>query len=269
MNDKERHKLIGELRELLESWYSGESGGEGNGALERRIAGLFSCIDELPADLRADRELFAAMQQKAVEEVSMAPDAERRLEAAMSAAFREDSATRQRKLRFPRLTIGISAAACMLVILSAVTFLFRDDHAGIAPSRPAPVMATANTVETDDSAVTAPLLPARPLEASAEVPRHVKAITPKTPANAASAPSKADAQTDSIITPAYPSAEDYIISLSEEEELLAEENYRVVVDEREANSIISSIFSRIDENIDRQHIQENSIRNEYSHHIKL
>lgn len=265
MNDKERHKLIGELRELLESWYSGE----GNETLERRIDGLFRCIDELPADLRADRELFAAMQQEAGEEVSMAPDAERRLEAAMSAAFREDSATRQRKLRFPRLAIAISAAACMLIILSAVTFLFRDDHAGIAPSRPAPGMATASTVETDDSTTPAPILPASPLEARAEVPRHANSITPNPAANAAPAPSKADAQTDSVITPAYPSAEDYIISLSEEEELLAEENYRVVVDEREANSIISSIFSRIDENIDRQHLQENSIRNEYSHHTKL
>lgn len=268
MKDITQEERIEELRRLLDDWYAGESDPD----IETGISRLFGLIKPLPADLMVDREMFDALQNQSMKEVSMNPEAERKLEAAMSALFCSEGSANRRKFGMSRLAVAISAAASLLIVFTVIFHLMKGEKMSRVPVKHSEVVANASApLPVDSVAVATPNALAMSGVNSVSGSHVPVSATKKAAATRrVSAPaSSTRTDTDSIAAPGYDEDDDFIIAVSEEEELLADANYRVVVDEREANSIINDVFSRIDDSFDRRNIRVHNISSEYDRHVKL
>lgn len=228
------------IRILLGRYYSGCSSPDD----ERLLGDFFATASGLPDDLEADRALFVAMRQ-AADEQSEIPD---RLDARIADALEAEMARDRRAARTTfrrRLLWSLSgAAACLLAVFAAYTFV---------PGQTERVPAGAVAVNVTPVAPAAPLAPAA--TASADT------IANTAPAPADGTPGKSRRPHKARKTRRADKADG--MDRTREAEMLVAANYRVVEDEREADAIISSIFGRMESNLAQETNRVDEIGLEY------
>lgn len=238
MTDKKTD--IEKIRKLLAGFYAGETSPGDEDILARMLADA----DNLPADLEADRRLFAALHDGAEPEAVMPEEYTQRIDAALAKEF-----VRSGRNRFfsRKLFLSMTAAAALTAVVWTGFRMFMPrtetqlQHISLArPSAPA-----------------TPESPAKTPGASASL----AAITPQSSrpeSNPASQGGKVrDKRTDPTKRQRLVAAEtdfdryDAYLT-SEEEEMLAGRNYHVVENEAEAEVLLGAVFSRLEANIDAQ-----------------
>lgn len=233
------------IRILLDRYYGGTSSPDD----ERRLGDLLAEARDLPADLEADRALFAALRDAA----DCIPDIPRDADARITSALEAEMARGRRAagMTFRRRVIWTlsGAAACLLAMFAAYNFV-----PGRTDSVPADAVAVnvrhheapVQTVTADTVVNAAPHSPLAPAYASAAVDN-------------ASGPRKARRIRRHDSPGAIASAD----NTADETEMLIAANYHVVEDEREADAIISSIFGRMEGNLAQETNRIDEIGVEY------
>lgn len=206
-----------EIRTLLGRFY----GGSTSPADERRLRGLLASATDLPADLEADRLLFAEVGAAAEELPEMPADLDARVKGTLDAVIARDRRVVWRR-RLRRLAIGASgAAACLLCVVAAWRGGQDTDIRPVAERVAAVAHEKAGSGRVSPPAVenAAPAIAATAV-AGPSATRHTR-----------------KAHTSRKATPAP------VVSGGDP---AVEANYRVIEDEREADLILSSIFGRME-----------------------
>ena len=234
---------------MLERWYSGET----TPSEEVRIASLLSKLKDshsLSEDLQADAALFKAMGETEGQEVAMPTEAEAKLEKALT--------TEMRRKPFPRIFRYASAAAAAVVVLLAIGItLYNAKPVETQYAESRPIMES----KTDNPGI-------QPMDTATNIrviPEKVKPLTARNQKHDTGAAERKVRSMEPEITGynSNPDEEEYEIPLSDEEKLLAEGNIRVVDDAREAYSIVSAVFSRLDDNFEQQQGVISSLNDDY------
>lgn len=250
---KER-KDIEKIRELLGRWYSGEaSPGEEQQLRERLLS-----TPNLPDDLREERDLLAALAEAGSVLAEMPEEYETRINAALEKEMAADrrNASAAGRLFNRRLWIrSLSGVAACLAIGFAAHQVWNAPDIEIKEPVVKVAMNISQPVASYDS------LAVRSLTLTPQEGKNVKAAaTPKSRKTAKTAPRLQ--RRAEVVEDTYDDDDAGYLSAAEEERL-ARSNYRVVRDEAEADELLNSIFSRMENTMAMESSRISKIELEY------
>lgn len=252
MNDKDK---IQDIRKLVSAWYAAEL----NPDDERRLYQLLDSTTNLPPDIESDKKLICALRQAADEEFEMPLGCAERINSALEqemACARLEAASRSARFRLRRW-MGWGAAAVVVVAFGA-SFLMRHDNDGkqmIAElTTPDTTSFSSEKIESAISSNQDSILLAPPQQHAGNL-----AENKKTRAKNKYEKESISAQNITVTPDTY--------EFEEEEEKLLAANYHVITDEKEADAMLASVFSRLESQMTAESVKLEEINGEYQNEM--
>lgn len=225
------------IRELLDRFYRGETTPEE----ERNLETLLQTEEELPADLIAERHLFASLNPDIPEEISSRID--EALEAEMAGARRVFGSRRDRWL-----FAGV-AAVCLVLVALGINLIRSQQGSELQGGKMQLAEGVSNTdnenmagvgsLPASDSLIFAPIAQNVESRGSSNASKSVKANKARPSAKMGNG-EKTELQEDAI-SQSEESRDEYY-------EYIAS-NYRVIDDPQEAEYLVSQLFASIESNL--------------------
>lgn len=245
---------IDKARRLIDLWYAGTT----SRVEEEWLVNFFVAEPALPADLEDERGMFIALHDAASEPVTMPEECRIRVEKALKAEIRRESAWKRRRILW-------GAAACLLLV-SGVTFMAR--HTGTGGGQQTVVLADSGKThqETHASAENPTGNATAPADTSTLVSSHLKAPESMI-ANAGKKGKQASGSWHAATKPhttldyhhpvgetpakTETSCDDavYASAFTEEEQEMMARGYRVVANEEEARAVVGLVMAKMQENV--------------------
>lgn len=227
---------IKQIRELLDHFYQGATTPEE----ERQLASLLQNAEDLPADLEADRRLFASLSADIPTET--ANRIENALEAEMAKA-RSPFTSRRR-----RWAIAGVAAACLAIASVGVSLLIPDKDISSQPNQEqlANVKTPSVNVEKENAE-----LPARDSLISAPIAQNIEATAPVPIVK----PKEAKAETRPVMQKSTEKEANQVAETLPGERTRDKSydhlaaNYRIIDDPQEAQAFVGELFAVMESNL--------------------
>ena len=255
---KERTE-IEKIRILLGRWYSGESSTSEEKELRERLLSA----GQLPADLEEERAFFSAIEEPDSILPEMPLEYRERIEAALESEMAGERKTAPFKRRiFNRrlwLRSGTGIAACLAVAFAAQQLWDAPDM-GMESSGEKVAINISQPVASYDS------LPVHSLTLTPSKEMTAKPTTTSSAKSGKTARKIRKVQPQIEIDKSYEDDDSEYLSAAEEERL-ARSNYRVVRDAEEADDLLNSIFSRMENTMAMESSRISKIELEYDSEV--
>lgn len=232
---------INKIRELLARWYSGAA----SPLEEKKLQTMLLDATFLPADLEEEREFFSAISEADDFLPEIPLEYSKRIEKALDAEMAEEGRAKAFRSRiFNRrlwLRSGTGIAACLAIAFAA-------QQIGKVPDLDTEQSGMNVALNISHPVVSFDSLPARSLTLDTSDGVTAKPSTASLPKSGKTARKKIKLQKAVKIEENYEDGESEYLSAAEEERL-ARSNYRVIRDAEEADDLLNSIFSRMENNM--------------------
>lgn len=269
---------IKNIRELLEKWYEGISSPEETA----RLVTLITTAESLPEDLETDRLILSSLSPdkigNSIEDLpEMPPEYQSRISEALEKEIKGQSVGTKSADRIAILFKGKrrwwSVAACVVCLMSLgfmykLLFIESGEKQEIARyESPFQGLNQDNmTLESDDTLTLNLREPdlngARVVAAVSDASKR-NIIRKGSEGNASPAIKSESLDVETEKEKEGPNPVQYAYLSADEEEMLALRNYRIVRDPAEADEILSSIFGRMESNVEMESCRLSRIELEY------
>ena len=249
LNDMESER-IDDIKRLLDRFYSGRT----DRADELRLIRFFTEAGELPPELEADKALFVSMTDINDMAVDIPEEYSDRTGLALEAEMKAER-DRTSRMRWRKKAYAWSAAACLALAVTVAAGILinngtvRKDNIANVTKKETLRPTVSDSILKPNESVIPQVTPVGESVSGQTLTAKAETVRTQSPAGRHKGVMVSAGMRPVADTPEEDDYEDQIDRYREEEQKMLAENYYVVNDEREADAIVNSIFSRLEGNM--------------------